>query len=106
MFVLKCIKNKIKILEYVSLNLKKDKEVVYNSVNNHGSELRYADDIFEKDKELVLIAVATDWSVYSWADKKLQIDKDVLSILEKNDEYKKHIGLKKVFKELEIFLRS
>ena len=59
MFVLKCIKNKIKILEYVSSNLKKDKEVVYNSVKNHGSELRYADDIFKKDKELVLIAVVT-----------------------------------------------
>jgi len=102
-FVLKCIKNKIKILEYVSLDLKKDKEVVYNSVRNHGSELRYADDIFKKDKELVLIAVVTDWSVYTSIDKKLQIDKDVLKILEKNDEYKKHIGLEKVSKELESF---
>ena len=75
--------NKIKILEYVSPNLKKDKEVVYNSVKNHGSELRYADDIFKKDKELVLLAVVTDWSVYTSVDKKLQIDKDVLNILEK-----------------------
>ena len=102
-FILKCIKNKFKILEYVSPDLKKDKELVYNSVKNYGSELRYADDIFKKDKELVLIAVVTDWSVYTSVDKKLQIDKDVLSILEKNDEYKKHIGLEKVSKELESF---
>jgi hypothetical protein len=33
-------KSKIKILEYVSSNLKKDKEVVYNSVKNNGSELQ------------------------------------------------------------------
>ena len=38
--------------------LKNDKELVYNSVKNHGTELQFADNKFKKDKSKFSLCIA------------------------------------------------
>ncbi|MGC6368003.1 MAG: DUF4116 domain-containing protein [Candidatus Marinamargulisbacteria bacterium] len=88
--VLAAVSNHGEALEYASVDLKKDKEIVLAAVSNHGEALEYASVKLKEDKEIVLAAVKNvPASVKFVADYTLLDDIDIaLAVLLKEPSLK------------------
>ena len=65
-------------LQYVSDELKNDKEVVLAAITEDGRALEYASDELKNDKEVVLAAVTQYGRALEYASDELKNDKDVV----------------------------
>jgi len=73
--------------------LKNDKEILLNSIENNGWSFFYTDDSLKNDKELVLTAIKKQASVYQAISENLENDKDiVLELVKKDGNYLKKIS--------------
>jgi hypothetical protein len=64
--------------EYISEELKKDKEVVLAAVKQDGYALQYASEELKKDKEVVLAAVKQNGYALKYASEELKKDKEFM----------------------------
>ena len=62
-------------LEFASVDLKKDKEIVLAAVSNHGAALEFASVDLKKDKEIVLAAVSNHGAALEFASVE---DKEIV----------------------------
>lgn len=69
---------KHKILDYVSDELKADKDVVLAAVEKDGISLEYASAQLKSDKDIVLAAVKTSEYALEYASAQLKADRDVI----------------------------
>ena len=65
-------------LEYISDNLKHDKELALYLVKNYGEALFYFDDNIKNDKEVLIEAVTNEASVLDYSSDKIKNDVDFM----------------------------
>ena len=76
--VLKAIKTNNFILEYININLLKDKEIILVAVEKNGWSLKYASIDLKNDKDVVLEAVKQYGNALQYASTDLKNDKDIV----------------------------
>ena len=86
-FILKAIKDEVRVLQVVPDEIKDDREIVLNAVQNEGIALRFASDKLKNDKEIVLEAIKS-WGgdILEFASEEIKNDKDVVKVAIEADE--------------------
>ena len=77
----------VKVLEYATSHLRKDKEVVYAALKKNGYELEFADNSLKKDRAIVLTAISQTGSALKFADASLKKDKAIVIKAIEKDGY-------------------
>ena len=85
--VLKAVKYNGEVLEYISIDLQKDKEIVLKGVEQNGMSLAFIDIDLQNDKEIVLAAVKQNGNALCYASSYLQNDKEIVLIAVKRYGY-------------------
>jgi hypothetical protein len=76
--ILEAVKQNGRALQFASVELKNDKEVVLEAVKNDGHAFEYASDELKNDKDVVLKAVKNYGYALSSASVELKNDKEVV----------------------------
>ena len=75
------------MLEFVSEELKRDRDIVLKAVRNTGYALRYASDELKQDREFVLAAVTQSGCALLHASEELKKDRDIVLAAVTNKGY-------------------
>jgi hypothetical protein len=73
--------NNVKLLDFLSIELKNDKEVVLDMVKTNGNNLEFAKESFKDDKEIVLVAVKSTAKSFQYASDRLRDDKEIVNYI-------------------------
>ena len=77
-YMLNAVKEKGKILEYATEELKDDKELVLEALKQDGEALEFASEKLKADKEIILLAIqSAPWTI-CYASEKLKNDKEII----------------------------
>ena len=64
--------------QFITMHLKKDKDVVLAAVKNEGYAIKFADESFRNNREIIISAVQNDGSALEFAHENLKNDKEVV----------------------------
>ena len=82
--VMAAVKQNGMALKYASKELQDDKEVVMAAVKNHGFSLQYVSEELKADKEVVMAAVTNSGWALKYASEEFKADKEVVMAALKN----------------------
>jgi hypothetical protein len=73
--------NDIKLLDFLSIDLKNDKTVVLDMVKTNGNNLQVAKEMFKDDKDVVLVAVKSITVSFQYASERLRDDDEIVNYI-------------------------
>ncbi|EFC45036.1 predicted protein [Naegleria gruberi] len=83
--VIETVKRKGLKLEFADESLRKDKEIVMEAVKQNGWALQYVDESLRKDREIVFEAIKIHGQAFKFADESLRKDRDFILKVAQND---------------------
>ena len=76
------------ILDFVSTELKDDKEFIMSIIKNNGYILKYISERLQDDKEIVMASIKSNGGPLKYASERLQEDEEIKRIITEQNVFK------------------